>query len=102
VIFRRSRFAAIVDTQLDVFVRDRRDLIDDVEHRLAAYNRADRSEAEELYGDYVDAVDAAADALAEMRDHYARTVVDAHGYAHAFNHAAAQRLPECARDLESR
>jgi hypothetical protein len=102
VIFRRSRFAAIVDTQLDVFVRDQRDLIDDVEHRLAAYNRADRSEAEELYGDYVDAVDAAADALAELRDHYARTVVDPEGYAHAFNRAAAQRLPDCARDLQSR
>jgi hypothetical protein len=85
-----------------MFVRDRRDLIDDVEERLAAYNRAERSDAEELYGDYVDAVDAAADALAEMRDRYADTVDDPDGYAQAFNRAAARRLPEYARELESR
>jgi erythromycin esterase-like protein len=102
VIFRRSRFGAIVDTQLDVFVRDHRDLLDEVDERLAAYNRADRSEAEELYGDYVDAVDAAADALAEMRDHYARTVDDPDGYERAFNRAAARRLPQSARELDSR
>ncbi|HEU5363616.1 MAG TPA: hypothetical protein VFU56_09760 [Gaiellaceae bacterium] len=101
-MFRRSRFGAIVDTQLDVFVRDHRDLIEDVEQRLAAYNRADRSEAEELYGDYVDAVDAAADALAEMRDNYARTLDAPDEYARAFNGAAARRLPEYARELESR
>ena len=102
MIFRRSRFATIVDTQLDVFLRDHRDLIDEVERRLAAYNRADRAEAEELYGDYVDAVDAAGDALAEMRDHYARTVGDPKEYARAFNRAASRRLPEYARELESR
>ena len=102
MIFRRSRFAGIVDTQLDVFVRDHRDLIDEVDQRIAAYNRADRSEAEELYGDYVDAVDAAADALAEMRDSYARTVDDPEEYERAFNRAAARRLPEYGRELESR
>jgi hypothetical protein len=102
VIFRRSRFAGIVDTQLDVFVRDNRELIDDVDRRIAAYNRADRSEAEELYGDYVDAVDSAADVLAEMRDTYARTVDDPDEYVRVFNRAAARRLPEYARELESR
>jgi hypothetical protein len=101
-MFRRSRFEQIVQTQLDVFVRDHRDLIDEVDERLAAYNRADRSEAEELYGDYVDAADAASDALAEMRDAYARTVGDPEGYAFTFNRAAARRLPRCARELESR
>lgn len=101
-MFRRSRFVQIVETQLDVFVRDHRDLTDEVEQRLAAYNRADRSEAEELYGDYVDAVDVAADALAEMRDNYARTVGDPDEYARAFNRAAKRRLPEYARELESR
>ena len=36
------------------------------------YNRADRAEAEELYGDYVDAVETGTEILADMRDHYAR------------------------------
>jgi hypothetical protein len=102
VRFRRSRFAGIVETQLDVFVRDQHALIDEAERCLAAYNRADRDEAEELYGDYVDAVDAAADALAEMRDHYARTVAAPDEYADAFNRAAARRLPEYARELGTR
>jgi hypothetical protein len=102
VIFRRSRFAEIVDTQLEMFVHDRRDLIEDVQQRLAAYNRADRAEAEELYGDYVDAVDVAADALAAMRDSYARTLDEPDEYARAFNRAAGRRLPEYARELESR
>jgi hypothetical protein len=101
-MLRRSRFAGIDETQLEMFVRDQHDLIEDVEQRLASYNRADRSEAEELYGDYVDAVDVAADTLAEMRDSYARTVDEPEEYARAFNRAAARRMPEYARELESR
>jgi hypothetical protein len=102
VTFRRSRFTAIVDTQLDVFAREHRDLLDEVQQRLVAYNRADRTDAEELYGDYADAVDAAAETLAEMRDHYARTVDRPDEYERAFNRAAARRFPEYAHDLESR
>ena len=46
-------------------------MIDEADARLEAYNRADRDEAEELYGDYVDAVETGTEILADMRDHYA-------------------------------
>ena len=36
------------------------------------YDHADREEAEEAYGDYMDVVDAVKDALADMRDRFAR------------------------------
>ncbi len=98
----RSRFGKLVDMQLDLFLRDNRADLTEVHERLAAYNRADRTEAEELYGDYVDTVDALAEALAEMRDRYAQTVDDPDGYVRAFNRGAARRLPEVSRDLENR
>ncbi len=97
-----SGFRKVVETQLELFAVDRRDLLDDVDERLAAYERAGRDEAEELYGDYVDAVDAAADALAELRDRYAGTVDDPEGYVRAFDRAAARRLPAVGRALQNR
>ena len=103
MIFRRRRFGDVIARQLDLFAGDQADdLFAEVRERKAAYDRASRDEAEELYGDYVDAVDAAADALAEMRDSYARTVDDPEEYERAFNRAAARRLPEYGRELESR
>ena len=101
MIFRRSRFAKIVETQLDVFERDHRDVVAEVEERLEAYNRADRSEAEELYGDYRDALETGTEILADMRDHYARTVDDPEGYVRAFNRAVARRMPEYALEIEN-
>ena|SRR5207245_851759 len=100
-MFGRSRFAKLAETQLDLFLREHRDLVAEIDERLAAYNRADRSEAEELYGDYVDAVEAGAEVLAEMRDHFARTVDDADDYVAAFNSVVAKRLPAYAAAVES-
>ncbi len=101
-MFRRSRFAKLIDSQLDVFVRDHADVLDDVRSRLEAYNRADRSEAEELYGDYVDAVETGTEILADMRDHYARSLEDPDAYVADFNRAVARRLPEYALEIENR
>ena len=101
-MFGRSRFAKLVETQLDVFVRDHRDVLDEVHDRLKAYNRADRAEAEELYGDYVDAVETGTEILADMRDHYARTVDEPDEYIRTFNRAVAKRLPEYALEIENR
>ena len=75
-MFGRARFTQVIDAQLDLFEREHRDVIEEAQERLAAYNRADRDEAEELYGDYVDAVETGTEILADMRDHYARTVDD--------------------------
>ena len=55
---RSTRFADVVERQLDLFASDQADLIRETEEALARYNGADRDEAEELYGDYQDCVDA--------------------------------------------
>ena len=101
-MFGRSRYAKLIASQLDLFVRDHADVLEDVRERLEAYNRADRSEAEELYGDYVDAVETGTEILADMRDHYARSLDDPDGYVLDFNRAVAKRLPEYALEIENR
>jgi len=99
---RRSRFAQLIDSQLDLFEREHREVIVEVKERFEAYNHADREEAEELYGDYVDAVETGTEILADMRDHYAATVDDADEYIRTFNHVVAKRLPEYALEIENR
>ena len=94
MIFRR-RFADLVSRQLDLFASEHADLLEDVEVYLRLYNEAPRDEAEERYGDYVDRVDLAAEALAEIRNTYARTL-DEHAadeYERTFEKAAAKRFP---------
>ena len=94
MIFRR-RFADLVSRQLDLFSSEHADLLDDVEVYLRLYNEAPRDEAEERYGDYVDRVDLAAEALAEIRNTYARTLDEdaADAYEKTFEKAAAKRFP---------
>jgi isocitrate dehydrogenase kinase/phosphatase len=104
VIFRRARFAELIERQLDLFVRDHRDVVAEAEGRLELYNRAARDEAEELYGDYVDAVETGTELLADVRDTYARTL-DEHAaatYEREFNRAVAKRLPPFGLELENR
>ncbi len=101
-MFGRSRYAKVIDSQLDLFVREQRDVIDEAAERLELYNRADRSEAEELYGDYVDAVETGTEILADMRDHYGATLDDRDAYTTAFNRAVARRLPQFATEIQNR
>jgi hypothetical protein len=101
-MFRRARFAAVIDAQLDLFVRDHADVIEEANERLEAYNRGGRDEAEELYGDYVDAVETGTELLADMRDHYARPIEDADVYCAEFNRAVAKRMPAFALEIENR
>jgi isocitrate dehydrogenase kinase/phosphatase len=101
-MFRRARFTRVIAAQLELFEHDHRDVIDAAQDRLAAYNRADREEAEELYGDYVDAVETGTEILADVRDHYARTVDDPDSYCAEFNRGVAKRLPEFALEIENR
>jgi hypothetical protein len=101
-MFRRARFSAVIETQLDLFIRDNRDVLEEVDARLKAYNRAGRDEAEELYGDYVDAVETGTELLADIRDHYASTLDDAGRYVDEFNRAVTRRLPEFALEIENR
>ena len=101
-MFGRSRFAKIVERAArPVPARASRRRRRTSSERLEAYNRADRAEAEELYGDYVDAVETGAELLAEMRDHFARTLDDAGRLLAAFNRAVAKRLPAYAAAVRS-
>jgi hypothetical protein len=101
-VFRRARFAKVIDAQLDLFVQDHPDVIDEAKERLDAYNRAGRDEAEELYGDYVDAVETGTEILADLRDYYARTLDDPDLYCLEFNRAVAKRMPAFALEIENR
>jgi isocitrate dehydrogenase kinase/phosphatase len=103
-MLRRARFADLISRQLDLFEREHRDVIDDAVARLAAYNRAERSKAEELYGDYVDAVETGTELLADIRDHFARTLEEGvdEEYEREFNRAVAKRLPPFALEIENR
>jgi hypothetical protein len=102
VILRRARFGQVIGAQLALFVNEHRDVLDDVDNRLRAYNGASRDEAEELYGDYVDAVETGTELLADLRDHYAQTLEDPDRYLAEFNRAVARRLPEFALEIENR
>jgi hypothetical protein len=92
----------VIDSQLALFLREHADVLQDVEVRLCAYNDAGRDEAEELYGDYVDAVETGTELLADLRDHYAQTLDEPDRYLAEFNRAVARRLPAFALEIENR
>jgi hypothetical protein len=101
-MFRRRRFRDVIDRQLGFFEEDDSDLLDDVDRALARYDGAGRDEAEELYGDYQLAIEAATDRLAELRDTYARTLDDddAEQYVHEFNGSVVSRWRDLALTIE--
>jgi hypothetical protein len=105
MIFRRSRFSDMIARQLDVFAEDEaHGLLEEVREAKAKYDRAERDEAEEVYGDYVDIVEAATEALAEMRWRYVATLDDASGeeYEAAFNRAVQKRWPPLGLEIDNR
>ncbi len=104
MIFGRRRFADLIRRQLDLFEREHGDVIEEAEERLELYNRADRDEAEELYGDYVDAVETGTELLADIRDAFKRTLDEGidEDYEIEFNRAVAKRLPRFALEIENR
>jgi isocitrate dehydrogenase kinase/phosphatase len=104
VIFRRKRFAEVIARQLELFEREYPEAIAEARRRLDAYNRADRDEAEELYGDYVDAVETGTELLADMRWEYIRTLDDdaAEEYEAEFNRAVTKRLPPFGLEIDNR
>src|SRR6266511_2535065 len=73
---RRGRFADPIRRQLDLFLEEQADLVDECDRAIARYDAADRSDAEELYGDYVDLVESATEILADMRDRNAAALAD--------------------------
>jgi hypothetical protein len=104
VRLRRRPFADVIERQLDLFEREQADLIAECEAAEEAYDHADRDEAEERYGDYVDLVETGTEALADLRDTFARTLSEdkAEEYEEAFNRAVARRLPRFALEIRDR
>lgn len=98
----RGRFVDLVERQLELFEAEHAALLEDCRAALDAYNAASKDEAEELYGDYVDRVDTARDALLEYRDGYARTLdADAaEEYEAVFNRLVRKRLPSLGLELD--
>jgi hypothetical protein len=105
VIFRRGRFVDVISRQLDVFAKDEEaGLLEEVREAKRNYDRAERENAEESYGDYVDVVEAATEALAEMRWAFARTLDEeaAEEYETAFNRAVQKRWPPLGLEIDNR
>ena len=100
----RKRFADVVSRQLDLFEREHAGLIADCAAAERAYDRADRDEAEERYGDYVDLVETGTELLADLRDAYASTLDEdaVEEYETTFNRAVLKRLPRFALEIENR
>jgi hypothetical protein len=86
-----KRFADVISRQLELFEED--GVLAEVREAKDRYDRAPRDDAEEAFGDYMDVVDATKDALADMRNAYARTLdADAaEDYEAAFERAALKR-----------
>jgi hypothetical protein len=101
---RRARFSDVIERQLDLFEREHRGLIDDCVAAERSYNRADRDEAEERYGDYVDLVETGTELLADLRDNFASTLEEdtADEYEAAFNQAVLKRFRRFALEIEDR
>jgi uncharacterized Ntn-hydrolase superfamily protein len=100
----RSPFRDVINRQLDLFVRDHADVIEEVNTRFRLYSNAGREDAEELYGDYLDAVETGTELLADLRDNFAQTLAngDDERYLADFDRAVAKRLPAYALEIENR
>jgi hypothetical protein len=101
---RRDPFRDVIARQLDLFVQDEANLLEECRDRFRTYESAVREDAEEAYGDFVDAVETATEALADMRDRFGRTLGEdaAETYEESFNRAVRKRWPELGLEIENR
>jgi hypothetical protein len=104
VRLRRDPFHDVIVRQLDLFVEDDADALEECRETYRLYEQAAREDAEAAYGEFVDAVETATEALAEMRDRFARTLDEdsAEAYENAFNQAVRRRWPELGLEVENR
>ena len=101
-MLRRGRFADVIARQLDLFVRDNLELLEACDAAERAYDRAERGEGEERFGDYQELVEDGTEILAGLRDNFASTLDDetADEYMDEFNRAVVKRLPRFGLELE--
>jgi hypothetical protein len=103
-LFRRGRFADVIRRQLALFEQDQADLIAEVQAAERAYDAAARDDAEAKYAEYADLVETATEALADVRDHFARSLADdaATEYEGEFNAAVTKRWRAFGLEIENR
>jgi hypothetical protein len=104
VRLRRDPFRDVIARQLDLFVEDEADLLEQCRDKFRAYDRADREDREEAYGDFSDAVETATETLADMRDRFKRTLDEeaAEAYEDSSNRAVRKRWPELGLEIDLR
>jgi hypothetical protein len=92
----------VIRRQLDLFEREQTALIVECEESERAYDAADRGEAEERYGEYLDLVETGTELLAGLRDNFASTMDEetADEYEQGFKRAVVERLPRFAVEIE--
>jgi hypothetical protein len=97
-----GRFAELIHRQLDLFEEQDAAFLQRVEAAERAYDRADREDAEEVYGRFQELVEHGTEALAEMRDAYAATLdpEEAEEYVAEFNQIVIDRLPRFGLEIE--
>jgi hypothetical protein len=97
-----GRFAELIERQLDLFEQEDAEFLARVEEAERAYDRADRDEAEEVFGRFQELVEHGTEALAEMRDRYAATLDSdaADEYVAEFNADVHRRLPRFALEID--
>jgi oligoendopeptidase F len=104
VRLRRDPFRDVIARQLDLFVEDEADLLEECREKFRIYNSADREDREEAYGDFSDVIETATETLADMRDRFARTLDEdaTETYEDSFNRAVRKRWPELGLEIENR
>jgi hypothetical protein len=97
-----GRFAELIDRQLDLFEQEDAAFLARVDEAERDYDRADREEAEEVYGRFQELVEFGTETLAEVRDGYAATLDPeaADEYRAEFNAAVQRRLPRFGLEIE--
>jgi hypothetical protein len=97
-----GRFAELIERQLDLFEQEDADFLARVDSAERDYDRADRDDAEEVFGRFQELVEHGTEALAEMRDGYAASLDpdSADEYVADFNSAVGRRLPRFALEID--
>jgi hypothetical protein len=97
-----GRFSELIDRQLDLFEEEDADFLARVDEAERDYDRADRVEADEVFGRFQELVEFGTETLAEMRDAFARTLDEdaVDEYVAEFNSAVHRRLPRFALEID--
>jgi hypothetical protein len=85
----------VISRQLALFAEEHSALLIRIGEAHRAYDRAGADEAAERFGEYMDAVEEAEDALLELRDRFASTMGDDQraAYRREFSRRAERLLP---------